>query len=224
MADAGPNISLVLFDLDGTLADTLPDLADALSRALAAAGRTAPPAHRLRAFVTRGSRAMAAAALDEPPDAPAVVEVARRMVEEYALGLAARTRPFPGVAAMLDDLEARGIAWGVVTNKPARLTDALVGHLGWSDRAACVVSPENAGHAKPAPEPVRHACRLAGHPPGASVYVGDARNDVLAGSGAGTFTLAAAWGYLEAGDDPGGWGADGVVDVPHGILAWLDAR
>ena len=217
---AGARARLVLFDLDGTLADTLPDLAHALARALAERGLPAPDNAALRARVSHGARAMTEFALTgHAADAGAVLE---RFLTHYRGALAARTRLFDGIAEVLDALERRGLEAGVVTNKPAAYSEPLLDALALRARLRCVVSGDSAARAKPHPDPLELAAREAGVPGARCVYVGDARDDVRAARAAGMPVAVAAWGYLPADDDPAHWGADRLLAHPRELLAWLD--
>jgi phosphoglycolate phosphatase-like HAD superfamily hydrolase len=130
------------------------------------------------------------------------------------------SRPFG--RPYLDTLEARGLNWGVVTNKPGWLTEPLLGDLGLLQRAACVVSGDTLAQRKPDPAPMLHACALAGSKPQQCVYIGDAQRDVEAGNNAGMYTLVALFGYFREDDRPQEWQADAMIDTPAGLLAWLD--
>lgn len=145
-----------------------------------------------------------------------------RFLETYADNLARQTRLFSEIPEVLDTLEARGLRWGIVTNKLAAFTEPLVRALGISARAACVVSGDTTDHPKPHPAPLVHACREAGGTPSECIYLGDAEKDVIAGRRAGMRTLVALYGYLPEAADPRAWGADGAVESPLGLIRWLD--
>jgi phosphoglycolate phosphatase len=147
-----------------------------------------------------------------------------RFLQLYAQNLALGTRLFPGFEAVLDDLEARGVPWGVVTNKPGWLTDPLLAALGLDRRAACAVSGDTVAERKPHPLPLLHAARLVGVAPERCVYVGDAERDIQAGRAAGMTTVVAAYGYIAADEDPRHWQPHGVVREPRELLAWIDQR
>jgi len=217
---AGAAPGLVLFDLDGTLADTFPDLENALARALEEHG-LAPPADRdaLRAQVSHGSRAMTRCALaGRAGDAAAVQE---RFLAHYRGALAAHTRLFAGMAQVLHTLAAHGVGAGVVTNKRAAYTDPLIDALGLRPRLRCVVSGDTAPRAKPHPDPLQLAAARAGVACARCVYVGDAQNDVRAARAAGMPVAVAAWGYLPHDEDPADWGADRLLVHPGELPAWL---
>jgi phosphoglycolate phosphatase len=144
-----------------------------------------------------------------------------RFLQLYAANLALGTRLFPGFDAVLDDLESRGVPWGVVTNKPGWLTDPLLVALGLDRRAACAVSGDTVAERKPHPLPLLHAARLVGVAPERCVYVGDAERDIQAGRAAGMTTVVAAYGYLSDEEDPRQWLPHGVVHAPGELLRWV---
>lgn len=215
-------IRTVLFDLDGTLADTLPDLAFALNSALAAEGLEPLSEDAIRPLITEGGRVMVDMAVGERRDAATKERMRHDFLDIYGRNLANQTRLFPEMEAVLETLDQRGMPWGIVTNKLAAFTDPLVRALGIDGRARCVVSGDTTPHAKPHPEPMFYACRAAGASPAECVYLGDAEKDVLAGRRAGMRTLVALYGYLPKDADPHAWGASGVVDSPSGLVRWLD--
>ena len=215
-------IDAVLFDLDGTLADTLPDLAAAMNAALSEHGSHPLPPRCYRGTVTGGSMAMIRTALGPDADPERVQQIRRTFLARYAEGIAAHTCLFPGVPDLLDDIEARGLAWGIVTNKPHALTRRLLDALGMAGRASCVVCGDTLRHAKPHPEPIYHACRTLAATPGRSLFVGDSPGDVAAGRGAGVRTLVALYGYLPEGEDARRWGAHGYLEQASDLVDWLD--
>ena len=214
-------IKCVLFDLDGTFADTASDLHFALNQVLLREGRTEIPFEKVRPVVSHGSQAMLKLAFDIDPGDPRFAQLQQQFLKIYANNIAVFTKPFAGMEALIDELEARGIHWGIVTNKPAWLTDALMQKLGLSQRACAIVSGDTTPYAKPHPQPILHACRQAGTDPADALYVGDAVRDIEAGRNAGTKTLVALFGYLDENDNPHEWQADGVISHPLEILDWL---
>ncbi len=214
----------VLFDLDGTLADTAPDLAAALNRVRSERGLDALPLVRLRPYASHGARGLLGAGMGVAPDHAAYAELRDAFLEHYAAALAVQTRLFAGVAATLDALEARAFPWGIVTNKARRFTLPLLEALGLATRAAAVVCGDTTPNPKPHPAPLILAAERLGLPPGRCVYVGDAERDVEAGLAAGMRTIVARYGYIEPQDDPDEWPADGFIDVPDALLRWLPLR
>ncbi|HET6432072.1 phosphoglycolate phosphatase [Dyella sp.] len=211
----------VLFDLDGTLLDSAPDLYAALVQQCLEEGVPAPPFEPVREVVSRGSRAILRCAFAGLGEAAIEARVPRYLAL-YESMLAQHTVAFEGVDALLAQLEAQGTRWGVVTNKPGFLTDPLLARIGWAARAAAVVSGDTLAVKKPDPAPVLLACVRAGIDPAHSVFVGDDRRDVLAGAAAGLYTVAVRWGYLDGGD-PDDWQADRVVDHPDQLTTLLTA-
>jgi phosphoglycolate phosphatase len=211
----------VLFDLDGTLLDTAPDMVPVLAELLAEEGRAPLPYHMARSHVSNGSAGLVRLAF---PDASTerLAALQARYLALYATRLTRETRLFPGFDALLAGLEARRLAWGVVTNKPGHLTEPLLAGLGLRHRAACVVSGDTLPERKPHPRPVQHAVATVGAISARSIYVGDARRDIESGRGAGTRTIAAAYGYVPPGEDPWAWGADAVVTSVAELKATID--
>jgi phosphoglycolate phosphatase len=222
MPEAGSDRDLgVLFDLDGTFADTAPDMASALNHVLCSAGQAPRPLEEIRPHVSHGGKALIRLGFGLTPEDPEFDRLRRAFLDAYQEHIYVHTRLFPGMDALLEALDSRGVPWGIVTNKPAWLTEPLMRHLGMSSRAACIVSGDTTSRAKPHPEPIRHACRQIDRPAARCWYVGDAQRDIEAGRQAGTRTLVALFGYLSDTDRPDSWGADGMVRDPLEILAWL---
>jgi phosphoglycolate phosphatase len=217
----GAGVRVVLFDLDGTLADSAPDLAAAVNHCLVQRGQPELPLAELRPWASHGARGLIGRAFGITPADAAFEGIRDEFLAHYRDNLACHTRLFDGVEAMLGTLEARGMAWGIVTNKVSRLTDPLVQALGLAQRAACVVSGDSAAAAKPDPAPIHFALARSGHAPGEAVYVGDDRRDIVAGRAAGTRTVAAAYGYSAARDPVADWGADHVIAQPLDLVGWL---
>ena len=212
----------LLLDLDGTLLDTAPDMAGALNRLRREEGRAELPFATVRPHVSSGARALVE--LGFGGAAPEEFERLRlRFLALYADALAGGTRLFDGCGALLADVEARGIPWGIVTNKPGYLTTPLLATLGLLARAACVVAGDTVAERKPHPLPLLHAATLIGRAPGACVYAGDHRRDIVAGRAAGMHTVAVRYGYLAEGEDPATWGPDAIVGAPGELLDFLAA-
>jgi 2-phosphoglycolate phosphatase len=215
-------IRTVLFDLDGTLLDTAPDLADALNAVLLEQGREPLPYEQIRGVVSHGGMALIRLGFGIPPSDPGFEPLRLRLLDIYHANIANKTRPFPGMPELLQALEARGLNWGVVTNKPAWLTDPLMRQLSLYERAACVISGDTLAERKPHPAPMLHACEQAGSRPAECVYIGDAERDIEAGRNARMHTLVALFGYFLADDRPLEWQADGSISQPLELLDWLD--
>jgi phosphoglycolate phosphatase len=211
----------VLFDLDGTLIDSAPDLAAAADALRTARGLPGLPFDRYRAVAGAGARGLIGVALgvqSEDPEFPALREAFFRLYEDR---LTRATRAFDGVAALLQELRRRDIPWGIVTNKIARFTQPLLERIPELTGASVLVSGDTTPYTKPHPEPLLEAARRLQIEPGACVYVGDDERDILAGRAAGMRTVAACYGYLGDGGDPAGWAADAVIDSPTQLLKIL---
>jgi phosphoglycolate phosphatase len=214
-------IKTVLFDLDGTLADTAPDLANALNMLRSEKGLGLLPYELIRDQVSHGSNALIRLGFDIESGSDEFPGLRDRLLDLYKANLALETSLFPGIEAVLETLKRKGLSWGVVTNKPAWLTDPLMQDLGLTDLAVCIVSGDSTANYKPHPEPLLHAARLADSHPAQCLYIGDASRDIEAGRAAGMLTLVALFGYIGPEDKPELWGADGVVEQPAHILEWL---
>ncbi|MCU7846294.1 MAG: HAD-IA family hydrolase [Candidatus Thiodiazotropha sp. (ex Monitilora ramsayi)] len=211
----------VLFDLDGTFADTALDLHVALNRLLSREGKPLIDFAAFRPSVSHGSRAMLKVGFGIEHDDPKFPPLQQQFLTLYQQNIADHTRLFSGMDTLIAELEKRTIAWGIVTNKPGYLTDPLMQRLGLDHRACAIVSGDTTDYAKPHPEPILHACRLANTDPAHTIYVGDAKRDIEAGRNAGTRTLIARFGYLSDQDNPAEWLADGEIDYPLDLLDWL---
>jgi 2-phosphoglycolate phosphatase len=212
---------LVLFDLDGTLADTAPDLGGAVNRMLQSRGRPLLPLTALRPHASHGARGLIGRAFGLTPEDAGFEDLRQEFLREYEGALCRDSALFPAMADTLAALEARGVRWGIVTNKIERFTEPLVRALGLTARAACVVSGDTTPHAKPHPAPLLHALATADVAADAAFYVGDDLRDVQAGRAAGTRTVAAAYGYLGDALPLAQWGADHVIHSPADLLPLL---
>jgi len=210
-----------LFDLDGTLVDTAPDMAGALNRMRADHDLPPLPYAAIRPWVSHGAGALVKLGFGQDLAAEHVETLRLRYLDIYAARLCVESTLFPGMAGVLEALEARGRAWGVVTNKPAFLTEPLLQGLGLHARAGCIVSGDTLPVRKPDPAPVRHACALLGLPESTCVMIGDAARDIESARSAGSPSIAAAFGYVLEDDDPHSWGADAVVEHAGELLAWV---
>lgn len=214
-------IRAVLFDLDGTLADTAPDLGAALNCLRIEEGLPPMPLSELRAFTSQGVRGLLRAGMNMLPENSAYAGFAERVLTHYQRDICRHSRLFDGIPELLGVLDARGIQWGVVTNKHARFTTPLVNALGLARRACCVVSGDTAARPKPAPDPLLYACSLSGHAPADCLYVGDDRRDIEAGHAAGMAAVAVRWGYLGVDDPIENWGADHIIEKAAELLDCL---
>ncbi len=217
-------IKTVLFDLDGTLADTAPDLAAALNAVRLSKGKSALPFEKIRPAVSHGGKALIEVGFDLVPDSDEAEMLRLQLLDHYRKNIARHTRLFPGMDKVLAYIEGNGDNWGVVTNKPGWLTEPLMSELDLQQRAACIVSGDSLDQRKPHPAPLLHACKLAGSQPEQCVYIGDAERDIIAGNRAGMHTLLALFGYIDEADQPHKWGADATLESPEELLHWLSNR
>ncbi|MGB5257752.1 MAG: HAD-IA family hydrolase [Woeseiaceae bacterium] len=205
---------LVLFDLDGTLVDTAPDMVSTLQDMQADHGHEPIDYELGRSNVSNGALGLLRvgfATLDEEER----LDLVEEYVERYAERLCNLTQVFAGVDRLIDELDAAGLPWGVVTNKPEYLTNPLLDALGLADRSICAISGDTLPVRKPEPGPILLGCDIAGIEPHRSIYVGDASRDIEAGLRAGAATIAAAYGYITEDDDPREWGADIIAIDPE---------
>ena len=216
-------IDNVLFDLDGTLVDTAADLAEALNRTLLNHGKKPLPHALIRPSVSLGGMALIQLGFGLDETDPGVDALREELLATYRRNLCQHSRLFPGMEQVLDRLDEIDATWGIVTNKPGWLTEPLMQALQLRQRAACIVSGDTLAQRKPHPAPLLHACQLLQCAPARTLYVGDARRDIQAGNSAGMTTLIAAYGYIEADEDPSAWDADGSVSAPEEILPWVQA-
>ncbi len=210
----------LLLDLDGTLLDTAPDMADALNKLLMEMKREPLPFADIRKTVSHGSLRMLQVAFG--PDVVEGGDLQKRFLNIYRQALAVRTRLFNGFDQVLKRVNDLGMYWGVVTNKPSWLTNPLMAELGLNTQAACIVSGDTVAHRKPHPMPMFHAAQLMSIDPRECLYVGDAERDIQAGRAANMTTLVALWGYLSETDNPNEWQGDGIVNTPAELIEWLD--
>ncbi len=214
----------VLFDLDGTLADTAPDLGGALNQLLLEQGRGPLPMDKLRPHVSSGARGLIGAGLGITPADPRYAALQQRFLAIYQDALCVGTRLFQGMAEHLDALEASAIPWGIVTNKSQRFAIPLLEQLGLRQRSVCIVCGDSARRAKPHGHPMQLASALIGIAAADCIYVGDDERDVISGRAVGMTTIVAGWGYLGDGKAPLHWGADAIAAAPHEILGFAAAK
>jgi phosphoglycolate phosphatase len=214
-------IDCVLFDLDGTLIDSAPDLGAAVNRMRSARGLPAMADAALRPHASHGARGLVGAGFGVTPDQPEFQSLRDEFLSHYAAALCVRTVAFPGVEALLDALDAAGLSWGIVTNKATRLTLPLLEALHLRQRPGCIVCGDTTARAKPHPDPLLAAADMLAVSPSACVYVGDAERDVQAGNAAGMATLVARYGYIRQDEKPESWAAQGILEAPLELLSWL---
>ena len=214
-------ISGVLFDLDGTLADTAPDLAYALNQTLLHHGKEELPFETIRPVVSHGGRALIKLGFDYEPEHEHYEKVRVYLLDVYLNNIAKHTELFPGIEELLVAIENKSLPWGIVTNKPGWLTDPLMKALNLTERAACIVSGDTCEHNKPHPEPMFHACDIAKIDPNNCLYIGDADRDIEAGRAAGMKTVGALFGYILVDENPMDWNADVYINHPTEILKLL---
>ncbi len=215
-------LAAVLFDLDGTLIDSAPDLAAAANEMRGRRQLPALPLAQLRPHAGSGARGMLGAALAVHPDHTGYEALRLEFLQCYEARMLVLTQPFEAAPALLDALDRHAVPWGIVTNKALRLAHPVAQALGLLPRARALVGGDSTPHAKPHPAPLLEAARLLGHAPQACVYVGDDPRDMQAARAAGMGALAAAWGYLGPDQPVQAWGADGVLEHPAQLLNWLE--
>jgi phosphoglycolate phosphatase len=214
-------IRAVLFDLDGTLVDTAPDLGYALNLQRVRHGLPSLADEVIRPQASHGARGLLGIGFDLHPDDSRFAHMREEFLELYAANICRHSRPFPGILELLDALEQRGLAWGVVTNKPARFTEPLMSILDLAERATCIVSGDTCPQPKPHPAPMLAAAELCGATPAQCLYLGDAERDIEAARAAAMPALVAAWGYIDASDKPHTWGAHAQIHHPAETLEFL---
>jgi phosphoglycolate phosphatase len=215
------NIRAVLFDLDGTLVDTAPDLGHALNLQRTRHGFAPLADEVIRPQASHGARGLLGLGFGLHPDDARFPAMREEFLELYAANICRHSRPFPGIPELLDALEQRGLAWGVVTNKPARFTEPLMSILDLAERATCIVSGDTCPQPKPHPAPMLAAAELCGALPAQCLYLGDAERDIQAATAAAMPALVAAWGYLDTADQPQTWGAHAEIRHPLETLEYL---
>jgi phosphoglycolate phosphatase len=214
-------IKAVLFDLDGTLVDTAPDLGYALNLQRARHGLPPLADDLIRPQASHGARGLLGIGFDLHPDDAHFAALREEFLQLYAANICRHSQPFPGILDLLAELEARQLKWGVVTNKPARFTEPLMSILDLAERAACIVSGDTCPQPKPHPAPMLAAAGLCDATPTQCLYLGDAERDIQAANAATMPALVAAWGYLDAADQPHTWGAHAQIRHPAETLDYL---
>jgi N-acetyl-D-muramate 6-phosphate phosphatase len=209
-----PRLGAVLFDLDGTLVDSAPDLAGACNEMRVERGLAPLPYERLRRMVGSGARGMVGVSFGLAPDSPGYLELRDEFLARYEARMTRETKVFEEMVPVLAWLARERLCWGIVTNKATRFAVPLVAALGLAERAGTLVCGDTVAHSKPHPAPLLEAARRLDLAPQRCAYVGDDRRDVDAGRAAGMLTIVAAWGYLGEGDAPEAWGADCLIARP----------
>jgi len=208
----------IFFDLDGTLADTAPDLVAAANQLLIARNLAPKPYELLRPYSSAGARGLLEGAFGIAPDHADYISLRDEFLANYEKALLVDSVLFDGITHLLDQIEEAKIPWGIVTNKSERFTHPLTELMGLRQRAASTVCGDTTAHPKPHPEPILHAARIANTDPTKSIYVGDDIRDVIAGKAAGMHTVAAAYGYCGCKEPPEAWGADYIIHNPLDLL------
>ena len=211
-------INAVLFDLDGTFADTAPDLAAALNHTRATRHLSPLPLAALRLQASHGSRGLLKIGFDIEPDAPDYNALRDIFLDYYQRNICVHTTLFDGIETLIDELDSRRIQWGIVTNKPHRYTVPLMQALGYADRAACLISGDTCARAKPHPDPLLKACDILGLIPQQCLYLGDDLRDMQAANAAGMPGNIARYGYITPDPPLETWGAHGMVNKPMELL------
>ena len=214
-------LSCVLFDLDGTLVDTAPDLIACLNFGLQKHGFDSVSHEHVKPHVSFGAIAMINASIEKSVDEEKRAAILDSMLMEYENNIARFSRFFDGMHDVLDFIETQNLSWGIVTNKRERFTFPLVNALNLENRAACVICGDTTPNPKPHPAPLFAACEKIGVSVEECVYIGDAAHDILAGKNAGMHTLAATYGYLQENDNAENWGANALICSPNDLLEWL---
>ena len=208
----------VFFDLDGTLADTAPDLVAATNKLLIARKLAPKPYELLRPYASAGARGLLEGAFGINTEHPDFHALRDEFFANYEKALLVESKLFDDMHHLLDQMDQAKLPWGIVTNKSQRFTNPLVELMGLSQRSVSTVSGDTTPHSKPHPEPILHAARTANIDPTKSLYVGDDIRDVLAGKAAGMQTVAAAYGYCGCKEPPEAWGADFIIYTPLELL------
>ena len=208
----------VFFDLDGTLADTAPDLVAATNQLLSARNLPLKPYEQLRPCASAGARGLIGGAFGIDTKHPDFIPLRDEFFANYEKALFVHSKLFEGMEHLLNQLESAQLPWGIVTNKSERFTNPLIDLMGLSQRSISTVSGDTTPHSKPHPEPILHAARIANLDPNKSLYVGDDIRDIIAGKAAGMKTVAAAYGYCGCEEPPEAWGADFIIQTPQELL------
>jgi len=215
-------ITTVLFDLDGTLLDTAPDLGFALNETLKNNHRSPLPYETIRPVASHGAKGLIQLGFNITEADPDFEKLRQEFLEIYQQHICVQTKMFPGISEVLNYLTKNNLPWGIVTNKPGWLTDPLLTKLNLPFHPGCVVSGDTVNNRKPHPEPMLYACDLLQCNPQECVYIGDAERDIQAGENANMHTLIALYGYISKDEYPETWGADAMIQSPQEIIEWLE--
>ncbi len=214
-------VTAILFDLDGTLVNSAPDLAFALNSILQEHDRKPVPFEDIRPMAGHGSRGLLGLGFGVTPEDESYPALQKRFLEIYEANLSRQTTLFDGMEEVLNAIESKNMTWGIITNKPSFLTQPVVDALGLSQRASCIVSGDTTAHSKPHPAPMLYACDKINIPPEQCLYIGDAKRDIDAGQSVNMQTVAVRYGYLSKHDIIEDWQADAIIDYPSEILQWI---
>ena len=214
-------IQTVLFDLDGTFADTAPDLAHALNQTLVAHQHPTLTLEEIRPVVSHGGAALIELGFKLAPADPRFEPLRLELLDFYKQDIATHTQLFTGIRELITQLPELGIHWGIVTNKPAWLTDPLIDALGLTEQACSIISGDTLAQRKPDPAPLIYAAQQCGSAPESCLYIGDAERDIVAGKRAYMRTMVALYGYIEADSDPRNWQADIYIESATEIIDWV---
>lgn len=215
-------LEAVLFDMDGTLLDTAPDFVAVIQAMRAARDLPPVPEKTVRDVVSGGARAMVSCAFEIDPASDEFESLRLEFLDRYQDACAVHSALYDGMAEVLADIEAAGLKWGVVTNKPVRFAEPIMQQLNLAQRSAVLVCPDHVARSKPDPEPMVLACKQLNVAPEATLFIGDDQRDVESGRAAGSRTVAVTYGYIHPEDNPRSWGADAVIDHPSELRALLD--
>jgi phosphoglycolate phosphatase len=211
----------VLFDLDGTFADTAPDLAAALNHVRGTHDLPPMPLETLRPRASHGSIGLLRIGMDVTPESPEFQSLRDVFLDYYAQNICVETRLFDGMAELVEELEYREISWGIVTNKPHRFTVPLMEALGYAGRASCMISGDTCAHAKPHPAPLLEASNILDVSPDQCIYLGDDLRDIQAANAADMAGIIANYGYVSPDASVASWRAQGIVNNPMELIAYL---
>lgn len=214
-------IKAILFDLDGTFADTAPDLAAALNHTRATRGLPPMPLSEIRPQASHGTRGLFKIGFNIDPGHPDFDPLREIFLDYYARNICVHTRLFGDTDKLIQELERRGLPWGIVTNKPHRFTVPLMQALGYAERAACLISGDTCTRAKPHPDPLLKACEIIEVPATEGLYLGDDLRDMQAANAAGMPGIIANYGYISEDASVENWKAQGSIDIPSELLQYL---